>query len=34
MGRFPSAAASGGDLDAYTAGKTAFVADVLEAAHG
>ncbi|WP_375268368.1 GrpB family protein [Phenylobacterium sp.] len=28
------AAASGGDLDAYTAGKTAFVAAVLEAAHG
>lgn len=27
------AAASRGDLDAYTAGKTAFVAEVLEAAH-
>jgi GrpB-like predicted nucleotidyltransferase (UPF0157 family) len=28
------AAASGGDLDAYTAGKAAFIAEVLEAAHG
>lgn len=28
------ATASGGDLDAYTAGKSAFVAEVLEAAHG
>jgi GrpB-like predicted nucleotidyltransferase (UPF0157 family) len=28
------AVTSGGDLNAYTAGKTAFVAEVLEAAHG
>lgn len=28
------AVASGGDLDVYTAGKAAFVAEVLEAAHG
>ena len=28
------AATSGGDLDVYTAGKTAFVAEVLEATHG